>query len=68
MLVADMLDPGKNILKLVSKSRITCLREKRRKLFKSSKFKTKVQLSINLRRIIRLINLQNVSINFAMNF
>ena len=68
MLVADpdFLIQEKTFFKLGLKSRITCLREKEENCLFSSKFKTKVQLSINLRRII--INLQNVSINFAMNF
>ena len=68
MLVADILDPGKDILEEILKLESPVCEKKEENYLSSSKFKTKVQLSINLRRMIRLINLQNVSINFAMNF
>ena len=68
MLVADTLDPGKDILEEILKLESPVCEKKEENYLSSSKFKTKVQLSINLRRMIRLINLQNVSINFAMNF
>ena len=68
MLVADILDPGKDILEDILKLESPVCEKKEENYLLSSKFKTKVQLSINLRRMIRLINLQNVSINFAMNF